>query len=303
MTPLAFVDGAPVRAASAIAALGSGWLVAQDDATHAAWWRDGTIEPVRIFPPVEGHETFDEVAGTKKFKPDLEAACEVDSDGRPSALLLGSGSSPERMRAALVALRGTEPDVVRADLTPLYAAVAGALAVPADVLNLEGACVLGSTLRWFHRGLPSAGLPTASVDLDLAAVVRTVQHGSDPARLQIRDVTRYDLGEVAGVGLAVTDAVTLHPTGQATPTVLVSAAAEDTSDPRDDGPVVGSALMLLDGDRVRAGAPLPELDGQVCKVEGLAVLESTATSARLIATVDADDHAAESVALHLSVRW
>jgi hypothetical protein len=42
----------------------------------------------------------------------------------------------------------------------------------------------------------------------------------------------YDLGTADGVALAVTDALAL-PDG----TVLVSAAAEDTPDPYEDGPV------------------------------------------------------------------
>ena len=51
----------------------------------------------------------------------------------------------------------------------------------------------------------------------------------------------------------MTDAVAL-PDGR----VLVSAAAEDTPDPVDDGPVVAAALALLDEDRVTAMTALPE---------------------------------------------
>ena len=79
--PLRIGDGTPVRAASAVARLGDGWLVAQDDSTHGAWWRSGALDRVRIFAPVEGHDVFDEAAGTKHLKPDLEAACEVAVDG------------------------------------------------------------------------------------------------------------------------------------------------------------------------------------------------------------------------------
>ena len=45
---LRFDDGSPVRSASAIAPFGDGWLVAQDDATHAAWWRPGGVSAVRV---------------------------------------------------------------------------------------------------------------------------------------------------------------------------------------------------------------------------------------------------------------
>ncbi len=74
---LRFTDGAPVRAASGVARFGDGFLVAQDDATHAAWFSDGPATPVRLLPPSEGRDTFDEASGTKHLKPDLEAACEV----------------------------------------------------------------------------------------------------------------------------------------------------------------------------------------------------------------------------------
>ena len=302
VTRLEFDDGAPVRAASAIARLGPGWLVAQDDATHAAWWRGDSVQPVRIFPAIEGHEVFEESSGNKHLKPDLEAACEVQVEGRDAVLMLGSGSSEARMRGALVSLTEGRADVVVADLAPLYAAVAGALAVAEDELNLEGACVVGPVVRWFHRGMPSAGLPTASIDLDLAELVAAVRSELDPSVLQPSNAVHYDLGEAAGVGLAATDAVVLVGPASA-PLLLVSAAAEDTPNPRDDGPVVGSALVLLDGSDVVASATLPETDGSVSKVEGLVLVDQSGTSARVLATVDADDHAAPSLALHLRLDW
>jgi hypothetical protein len=100
------------------------------------------------------------------------------------------------------------------------------------------------------------------------------------------------------VALAVTDAVAL-PDGR----VLVSAAAEDTPNAVDDGPVVGAALALLDGDRVTDVAPLPESGSGAYKVEGLAVREVTGDGVRLLAVVDADDPDAASVRLDLTLRW
>src|SRR5919107_1065236 len=102
-------DGRPVTAASGIAPLGDGWLVAQDDATHAAWRRPGGVTPVRVLPPVEGHDRFAEAAGTKHLKPDLEVACPVEVDGAPAVLALRSGASPRRMRGVLVRLAGGVP--------------------------------------------------------------------------------------------------------------------------------------------------------------------------------------------------
>jgi len=298
VTPLRFDDGSPVRAASAIAQFDGGWLIAQDDATHAAWLRDGNVTPVRLLPAVDGHDIFDEDSGTKHLKPDLEAACEVVVDGDDAVLMLGSGSKPARMRAALIRLHDGKPHAVAADLSPLYADVAQLLAVEADGLNMEGACVVGDSLRWFQRGLPQAGLPTGSVDLDLAALLAAVAEGAEVAAIRVSDPRTYDLGEVHGVGLGVTDVVHLSDDS-----LLVSSAAEDTPNPRDDGPVVGAGLALISGGQVRDMAPLPDVDGQAPKVEGLSILTQDDVGAQVLATVDADDPDAPSLAVTVNVRW
>ena len=280
-TPLWFGPGVPVRAASALAAFGDGWLIAQDDATHAAWLRPGGISAVRVAEPVEGHDLFSSAAGTKPLKPDFEAAVAVD-DG---VLLLGSGSTARRMRASLV----SGPESFRTvDLAPVYRLVAQALGVPLDQLNLEGAARIGDRLRWFQRGNAVAGVPSAAVDVDLSDLLR--------GRLTVLGGPRgYDLGTVGGVALAVTDAVALLD-GR----VLVSAAAEDTPNAVDDGPVVGAALALLDDERVLAVAPVP---GGPHKIEGLAVRSPEAAGVALIAVVDADDPLAASRRLDLRVTW
>jgi CDP-diglyceride synthetase len=234
-----FDDGSPVRAASAVAPLAGGWLIAQDDATHAAWRRDSSVVPVRVLPSVEGFEVFSEAAGTKHLKPDFEAACEVTVDGEPGVLLLGSGSLPARMRASLVRLGDVGPRFDVLALQPLYERVAEALGIALTGLNLEGACRLGDSLRWFNRGNLSAGLPSASVDLDLAGLMAALTGSADLESIRIGSRLSYDLGAIDGVGLAVTDAVAL-PDGR----VLLSAAAEDTPNAVDDGPVLGAALAL-----------------------------------------------------------
>jgi hypothetical protein len=84
--------------------------------------------------------------------------------------------------------------------------------------------------------------------------------------------------------------------------LLLSAAAEDTPNAVDDGPVVAAALVLVDGTTVQVVAPLPEVAGRVLKVEGLALRSSDDREARLLAVVDADDPAAPSVLLELTVQ-
>jgi hypothetical protein len=286
-TPLRFGDGTPVRAASGVARYAAGWLVVQDDATHGCLWQDGAGSRLRLFAPVGGHDLFDEASGTKELKPDLEAVVSLPG-GR--TLALGSGSTPARMRGVLL----SESSILVAGLSPVYARVADALGVAPDRLNLEGAAVVGEVLRWFQRGLPSAGVPSASVDVALEGLLDTASGRT--AAVHVTGVRHYDLGAVAGVGLAITDAVSL-PDGS----VLVSAAAEDSPSAYDDGPVVGSALLLLDGERVIDRGELPLVGGTVAKVEGLALVGHRGDVLDLVAVVDADDPAVPSRLLELTV--
>ena len=290
-----FDTGQPVRAASAVAPFGDGWLIAQDDATHAAWHRPGSTTAVRTFPPVSGHDTFSSAAGTKHLKPDVESAVAL---GRDAVLLLGSGSAPARKRASLVRAVGPSTTFGTAELTPLYATVAAALGIAEDRLNLEGACVAGGRLRWFQRGNAAAEVDSAAVDLDLDALLAVLAGRGDAGAVQVLATRGYDLGSVHGVTLAITDAVAL-PDGR----ILLSTAAEDTPNAYDDGPVVGAALALLDGDEVVAVEPLPgTADGPV-KIEGLALRGAGSCAAEFVAVVDADDPERASAELLLQVRW
>jgi hypothetical protein len=281
---LRFDDGTPVTAASGIAPLGEGWLVAQDDATSAAWLRGDSVTPVRVLPPVEGLDRFSEAAGTKRLKPDLEVACPAETDGDPAVLLLGSGSTDRRMRGVLVRLVDEQLHVEAAELGPLYERVAQRLGLPMDQLNLEGASRHGDQVRWFNRGNLAGGVPSGSVDVPVDGLVAAVLGRTAATGVPVTQPRSYELGEVEGVGLAVTDAIAL-PDGR----ILLSAAAEDSPNAVDDGPVVATALALLDGEKVVDVAPIPEVDGRVHKLEGLALREVRGGETRLLAVVDDDD--------------
>ncbi|UOY03523.1 DUF6910 family protein [Blastococcus sp. PRF04-17] len=291
---LRFDDGTPVTAASGIAPLGDGWLIAQDDATSAAYRRADSVTAVRVLPPVDGLDRFSEAAGTKRLKPDLEVACPAEVDGAPAVLLLGSGSSPRRMRGVLVTLEDGRPVARAGELGALYDAVARTLGLPMDQLNLEGASRHGDTVRWFNRGNLAAGVRSASVDVPLDGLVAAVLGRGRTKEIPVGRPLSYDLGEVAGVGLAVTDAIAL-PDGR----VLLSAAAEDTPNAVDDGPVVATALALLDDADVLAVAPIPEVDAAVRKVEGLALRDVGDGEVHLLAVVDDDDPDESSAELDL----
>ena len=289
---LHFDDGAPVRAASGLARLGDGFLIAQDDAVDAALWGRTSVQRLRLLPPVEGHVVFGPADGTKHLKPDLEAALPVVTGTGPGVLVLGSGSLPARMRGVLVTSSGGT--VVSATLSGLYEQVAAVLQVPLTDLNLEAACQVDDVVRWFLRGSTARGLADASVDVELAALLAVFTDERDAASVPVTAPRRYDLGAVDGVGLAVTDAVAL-PDGR----LLLSAAAEDTPNAVDDGPVVGSALVLVADHEVQGVAPLPRVDGAVPKVEGLALVEQGDGWLDLLAVVDEDRELAPSAALEL----
>ena len=295
---LRFETGTPVSAASAIAPLGDGWLVVQDDATHAAWHRPAATTAVRVVDTVDGHEVFSAAAGTKHLKPDFEAACRVRLGDLAGVLLLGSGSTGARMRSSLVTPLPSGLTFAVADLTGLYGIVADALGTPTGQLNLEGACLQGDRLRWFQRGNPAAGVASASVDVDLAGLLRAATGQVAPETVSVDRVRQYDLGTVDGIPLAVTDAVTL-PDGR----IVLSAAAEDTPNPVDDGPVVAAALVLLDDNRVDAVTALPRRGDAVRKVEGLALRSADREGVRLLAVVDVDDPDIPSPLLRLRVIW
>lgn len=292
---LRFDDGAPVRAASGITPFEQGWLVVSDDAAHAALWTADGISRLRVLPSVEGHDVFDEPTGTKHLKPDLEAACRVSAEGTVSALLLGSGSLPARMRGVLVEEHTRRREV--ADLPGLYRRVAAAFDIPPGRLNLEGACVVAGALRWFQRGNRHLGVPSASVDVDAAALVAVIRGHATTEAVPVVSAQAYDLRAADGSVLAVTDALAL-PDGR----VLLAAVGEDTPNAVDDGPVTDAALMLLDGPRVVASADLAPRAGGPPKVEGLALVDGgTGPAVQVLAVVDADDPTAPSQALELAI--
>jgi hypothetical protein len=287
-----------VRAASAVTPWGDGWLIAQDDATHAAWWRPeiGEVERLRLLVSRAGLDLFDEASGTKVLKPDLEAACPVQIAGRPAVLLLGSGSLLPRTDGVLVVDTGAGIAVHTTDLAPLYARVQAALGLSDGQLNLEGACVVGDRLRWFQRGHGRSRVASASVDVDLEGIIATIRGEGSVAAIELGEVRRYDLGTMGGWPLTITDAVTL-PDGQ----VCVSATAEDAPDAVADGPVAGSVVAVLGEHGAPIVLPLPA-PLATHKVEGLAVVDVLDDdTVGLLAVVDQDDPDVASLAIHLTL--
>lgn len=240
LEPTADVPGF-VRAASAIRRVGSRLLVVQDDVNAFAEIDDDGRTAARLLPAgTGGTRTFDDLRGNKRRKLDLEAAVALP-DGR--VLLFGSGSSPNRER--IVVFDGH--DALRLRRAPgLYARLRGTGANPGLALNVEGAVVQGERLRLLHRAVGRSRRDASGVnlvlDLAVGAVARWIDgKGRVPEVLAIVEV---DLGTIDGVPLGFTDAAAL-----ADGRIAFVACAENTADPRADGPVTGCCFGWLHPER------------------------------------------------------
>lgn len=181
--------------------------------------------------PVDGSER-------KARKPDLEALTSLPPFERtPHGGLMGLGSGSdsdgERDRgffwafAADGSLAGESREI---DLAPLYATLRAEL----GALNVEGAAILGERLWLLHRGNQGeAGNVVAEVALTDIAASLTGDLELDAHEL--RDLRRYELGELDGVPLCFSDATVLL--GEV---VCFTASAESDKDGDIRGSVVGT---------------------------------------------------------------
>lgn len=310
--PLLYAEGADasqdrpahVRSASGIARVAGRIAVIQDDANFVAVIDPATgLSGAIALPAGEGGaRQFDDLRGNKRFKLDLECCVTArDVDGGEMLIAFGSGSTAAREKIVIV--RGVLPaeaDIRVVDASALYAIFRSTAAFSGSELNVEGAAIVGGTLRLFNRGNGAARggiIPVnASCDLDLAAFLAFVR---DPAAANppaVLNVVRYDLGAISGLPLTFTDAAARDGT------VLFAAAAEDSPDATRDGPVAGCALGMVSGDSARY-CEVRGMDGTpyLEKIEGILPLSAD----RLLAVVDPDDPHVPSALLEIELggRW
>lgn len=228
---------AHVGAASGVVRRGDFVYVVADDELDLGVFRLSTSEPGHARRVLSGELPSDE-AERKSAKPDLEALTALPPfAGTPYGGLLGLGSGSDdgggRDRgffwafAADGSLDG-EPRIL--DLAPLYPMLREEL----GGLNVEGAAILGERLWLFHRGNESrAGNVVAEVSLvDLGASLRG---DLDLDVEELRELTTYELGEMAGVPLCFSDATALSDE-----LVCFTASAEGERDGDIEGSVVGT---------------------------------------------------------------
>jgi hypothetical protein len=266
---------AHVSAASGLVTFGSRFYVVADDELHLGVF-DGS-DPGSMVRLFDG-ELPDETKARKKLKPDLEALVRLPAHGAfaHGALLgLGSGSTANRRRGALVALDGAgnlagEPFVV--DLSPLLDPLDAAL----SGLNIEGATISGNSFLLLQRG-NTEGSSNAVVRFALSDVLDVL---SAPRGLNPLAICPVVLEARDGVALGFTDAAAL-----ADGRIVFTAAAEDTDNAYDDGVCTGSAAGILDiAGNVLALHPIEgthKIEGVDARVDRDAI--------RLLLVTDADD--------------
>ncbi len=263
-------------ASGLVCAHGRIYVVGDDE--HALVVFSGADEPGRTVPLFEGKLPSGKKA-RKRRKPDTETLLLLPaSHGWPhgALLALGSGSRPQRCRAACIAL-GPDgeplPPPRRLDLTALYEPLRRRF----GDLNIEGAFMSQREFVLLQRG-HQGGSPNASLHYALAAILRWL-HGLGPAPAPQR-VRQHRLGQVEGVPLSFTDGAAL-PDGR----WVFTAVAEATDDSVADGACVGSAVGVMTAqDKVQAMFALPGRE----KVEGIAARLAGRTVEVCLVT-DADD--------------
>jgi hypothetical protein len=273
-----------LSAASGMVVRGSMLYVVADDAHCLAIFDLRGAELGRLIPLIAGALPTD-AGQRKRQKPDFEILLALPNDPLPEGdlaggegvrlLALGSGSTAQRMRGAVIDLPsgGGEATVRLIDLSPLIAALSPL--VPA--VNVEGAVLRGGHLLLFNRG--TMAHPASHIlEVPLAAVL-----AGEPVSATL--CAELTLPMCAGVPLTVTDAFWLDTGAPDGGRILLSAVAEATADSYADGALVGAAIVELNADfTVRTVEPLEPM----LKVEGLCA-RVTGAGIELLCVTDADN--------------
>ncbi|MGH9508660.1 MAG: DUF6929 family protein [Terriglobales bacterium] len=280
-----------LAAASGLVRVGDWLYVIADDENFLGVFPAEGNAPGRRLP--FDHSVLPQDHGARKAaKPDLEALAHLPREVWPpygALLALASGSTPRRRRGALLAPNsdGTASTQRTLDLTPLYTA----LETEIPELNIEGAAVVGDSLRLLQRGNGRDGV-NAVVELDLNGVCEHLASSQTLPASLLRGIQRCDLGTHGGMRLTFTDASPL-PDGR----MVFAAVAEDCPNTYDDGPVVAAAVGVMDA---QARVVSMESLNPVLKIEGVhATLQEDGIALLLVADADDESHPAPLLAARL----
>lgn len=271
-----------------------GLAVIQDDSNFLALFDPAApaeARAVTLPPGADGKRQFGRSRDNKHLKLDLEA-CFVAQMPTTTLVALGSGSTPARESVLLVS--GWPDDALNARVIPapgFYAALRESTEFAGSELNVEGALLDGDSMRLFGRGngAVNGSLQPISATCELSwplflAYLGAPQDGRVP---RPKNIQRFLLGDIDGVSLGFTDATSWHDV------VLFTAAAENSRDTYQDGPVTGSAIGVIGANGETRWTPIVGSDGNVLleKAEGLAIADQYQN---LWVVADADDEARPS---------
>jgi hypothetical protein len=297
-------DPAEDRPAHVRAASGLGWLdgrlaIVQDDANFVGLWSPGgEVAALPLPRGPGGKRQFDPKRGNKKQKLDLEAAATTRVDGKDVVVMFGSGSAEARE----VIVRVTAPGAVRVDRAPeLYAALRARREFSGSEMNIEGAAILpDGRFKLFQRGNGAKrdGLEpvNATIELKWPELEAWLDRKPGAQLPELGAVVSYDLGKVNGVRLTFTDAAPA-PGGR----VVFLASAEDSPDAIEDGPVVGSAVGVIEPSGKARYALLE--GGEPLKLEGVTLDRARRDRAYLVADPDDPDKPGVLLTAELSGPW
>lgn len=179
----------------------------------------------------------------KKEKPDFESLFAISDESLPSPGLVAfpSGSTEKRFTGVFIP---TDSDgsvmiesVVRFDLSQLF----NPLIEKFGAVNIEGSLIEGDRLVLIHRG-NSEGHTNRIFDFRKSDLINLITGKSDSESLELLKSESIEIGTLEGVKLTITD-INLFEGRR-----FFIAAAEDTSNPIDDGKVMGTVFGELSPD-------------------------------------------------------
>lgn len=261
-----------LSAGSGLVQIGARFCVIADDDHQLGVFSLAADQPGKLLRILPGALSADQVA-RKATKPDFEILLQLPAAsglGESCLFAMGSGSTAQRMRGAIITLGsgGNDATVQIVDLRPLF----DLLAPFVSEINLEGAFVRGDCLVLLNRGNMAAP-ETCIFETTLSSILNG----------EVTDVTLVKtlrLPSIAGVPLSVADAVLLENGA-----IILSAVAEATSNSYADGALCGAAIMQLD-----SGYNLLRLEPvePAVKIEGIEARQ-IAEGIEIFCVSDADD--------------
>jgi hypothetical protein len=239
--PTAVSRPAFVYAASGLARLGNRLYIVADDELHLAMFDFHGKTPgswLRLCPG----KLPDEYMERKRQKPDLESITHITAHqyATNGALLVVPSMSTERRTNGVLVMLGENQGLTEVIIPINFSAIREVLKPLLNELNIEGAIVNANTVKLFHRGSKGKS-KSAIIELDAQVFLKDLHDSHMISAEHISKITECDLGDIDGVPLHFTDAVTLPDER-----VLFLSTAEDTNNAYEDGEWHGSAVGIID---------------------------------------------------------